>query len=76
VGHARRIDGGGVTAPAAAVQAKPGLLRRYLPILGWLASYRREWLPADAVAALSVWALLVPQGLQRSRLGWTPDRQG
>jgi sulfate permease, SulP family len=68
---------GRVTAPTAALQeAKPGLLRRYLPILDWLPSYRREWLAADAVAALSVWALLVPQGLAYATIAGVPVQYG
>ena len=39
------------------------MLRRYMPILGWLPAYRRTWLKDDAVAAFSVWALLIPQAL-------------
>jgi hypothetical protein len=35
-------------------EAKPGLLRRYLPILHWLPTYQRGWLAPDAVAAPSV----------------------
>lgn len=41
--------------------AKPGFLRRYCPILGWLASRHRRWLAEDAAAGLSVWAPLAPQ---------------
>jgi hypothetical protein len=43
------------------------LAERYLPILGWLPKYERKWLAADAVAGLSVWALLVPQSLATLR---------
>lgn len=39
------------------------LAERYLPILGRLGKYERKWLAADAIAGLSVWALLVPQSL-------------
>jgi MFS superfamily sulfate permease-like transporter len=38
-----------------------GLVRDYLPIVGWLPKYRLASLGFDAVAGLSVWALLVPQ---------------
>jgi hypothetical protein len=43
--------------------AKPGFLRRCLPILGWLASYNREWPAGYAMAGFSVWALFTPQPL-------------
>jgi MFS superfamily sulfate permease-like transporter len=41
---------------------------RYLPILSWRPKYDRKWLSADAVAGLSVWALLVPQSLAYASL--------
>ena len=48
--------------------ARPGLLQRYLPIFAWLPNYERTWLKGDAVAGLSVWALLVPQSLAYATL--------
>lgn len=52
------------------------LARRYLPILGWLPRYERGWLGADAVAGLSVWALLVPQSLAYASLVGVPVQYG
>jgi sulfate permease, SulP family len=52
------------------------MLRRYLPILGWLPGYRRAWIKDDAVAALSVWALLVPQGLAYATIAGVPVEYG
>jgi len=43
--------------------AKPGFLRRYLRIFGWLAWYRQGWPAGDAVAGRSVWALATPHAL-------------
>jgi hypothetical protein len=40
--------------------------KSHVPILDWLPTYHRRWLRADAVAGLSVWALLVPQSLARA----------
>jgi SulP family sulfate permease len=51
-------------------------LRRYLPILGWLPSYERGNLPGDAVAGLSVWALLVPQSLAYATIAGVPVQYG
>ena len=40
------------------------VLERYLPIVGWLPKYRwGEWLRLDLLAALTVWALLVPEAM-------------
>ena len=41
-------------------------LNKYFPILDWLPHYKPEWLRFDLIAALSVWALLVPQGIAYS----------
>ena len=38
----------------------PPILRRLLPVLGWLPAYRRAWLLPDVLAGLAVWA--VPTG--------------
>ena len=55
---------------------RPGLLHRYLPILGWLPHYDRKWLAGDAVAGLSVWSLLVPQSLAYATLAGVPVQYG
>ena len=37
-------------------------LTRYLPILGWLPNYQRAWVRPDLIAAITITALLVPEG--------------
>ena len=54
----------------------PRLLQRYLPIFAWLPKYDRTWLKGDALAALSVWALLVPQSLAYATLAGVPVQYG
>ena len=57
-------------APAtnsAAGRARTTLLA--IPGVRLLRTYDRSWLPTDALAALTVWALLVPQALAYSQLG-------
>jgi sulfate permease, SulP family len=49
---------------------------RYLPILGWLPRYDRKWIASDAIAGLSVWALLVPQSLAYAALVGVPVQYG
>ena len=55
-------------------------IQRYIPILAALGSYKGDWLRMDIVAALSVWALLVPQSilfeaaLSYLGLGLPPDQ--
>ena len=52
------------------------VLHRYLPIAGWLPSYDPRWLAGDAIAGLSVWALLVPQCLAYATLAGVPVQYG
>jgi sulfate permease, SulP family len=51
-------------------------LGRYLPIVGWLPAYRRDRFAPDAVAALSVWALLIPQSLGDATIAGVPVQYG
>ena len=51
-------------------------MARYAPIVGWLPRYRRAWLKDDGVAALSVWALLIPQGLAYAAIAGVPVQYG
>jgi SulP family sulfate permease len=51
-------------------------VRRYIPIFDWLPRYDRRWLAADALAGLSVWALLVPQSLAYATLAGVPVQYG
>jgi high affinity sulfate transporter 1 len=51
-------------------------LARYMPVLSWLPAYRREWLRDDGIAALSVWALLVPQALAYATIAGVPVQYG
>jgi hypothetical protein len=50
-------------APVPAADHGPGRLARLVPAVDWLAHYRREWLRGDVVAALTTWALVVPQAI-------------
>jgi len=44
--------------------------------IGSLRHYRSEWLRFDIIAALSVWALLVPQGIAYSSIAGVPAQYG
>ena len=48
----------------------------YLPIAGWLPDYERSWLRADAIAAATVWALLVPEAMAYASLAGMPPETG
>ena len=49
---------------------------RYLPILNWLPNYKAAWLTADAIAAFTVWALLVPEAMGYASLAGMPPEAG
>ncbi len=51
-------------------------LGKFIPLLSWLPRYQRTWLKDDSVAALSVWALLVPQGLAYAAIAGAPVQFG
>jgi high affinity sulfate transporter 1 len=47
-----------------------------LPVRHWLPQYRRRWLRPDLVAALAVWAVLVPEGMAYASLAGMPPETG
>lgn len=66
---------------SARTGAKPLLTRsevlaRTLPFLGWLRSYRRQWLRGDISAGLTVAAMIIPQGMAYAMLAGLPPIMG
>ena len=51
-------------------------LKRWVPGLGMVASYRREWLAKDIVAGIVLSTLLVPQGMAYAELAGLPPITG
>lgn len=51
-------------------------LKRHVPALQWLRHYDRTLLPADLIAGLSVWALLVPQSIAYASIAGVPAQYG
>ena len=47
-----------------------------MPGLGWLRHYRRAWLRGDLVAALTTWALVVPQAIAYAQIAGLPPQAG
>lgn len=47
-----------------------------LPIRHWLPHYERAWLRPDLIAALAVWAVLVPEGMAYASLAGMPPETG
>jgi high affinity sulfate transporter 1 len=60
-----------------AISSRPAsIAQRLLPILGWLSSYRREWLLSDILAGVAVWAVMVPEGMAYSGIVGVPPIMG
>jgi sulfate permease, SulP family len=49
---------------------------RYVPILSWLPRYDRSWLPFDAIAGLTLWGLVVPEGMAYAGIAGLPPQAG
>ena len=48
----------------------------YVPILTWARTYQRDWWGRDAVAGLTLWGLLVPQGMAYAGIAGLPPQAG
>lgn len=51
-------------------------LASYFPIVGWLPAYDRTWLSGDLIAAITVWALLVPEAMAYAGIAGVPPEAG
>jgi sulfate permease, SulP family len=49
---------------------------RFFPPAGWLAAYRREWWPSDAVAGITLAAYAIPVSLAYAALAGLPPQVG
>jgi len=48
----------------------------YLPILQWLPKYRFEWLRADLIGGMTVWAVMVPESMAYAGIAGVPPLVG
>jgi high affinity sulfate transporter 1 len=51
-------------------------LKRYVPIISWLPHYDRSWLTVDAIAGLTLWGLVVPEGMAYAGIAGLPPQAG
>ncbi|MCI0818496.1 MAG: SulP family inorganic anion transporter [Chloroflexi bacterium] len=68
-----------MTSQADQSPERTGLLSlayHYVPILAWLPEYNRAHLMPDAFAALTVWALLVPEAMAYATIAGVPPEAG
>ena len=49
---------------------------RFFPPSSWLAAYRREWLPSDAIAGVTLAAYAIPVSLAYAALAGLPPQVG
>jgi SulP family sulfate permease len=49
---------------------------RFIPILSWLPRYDRSWLRFDVVAGLTLWGLVVPEGMAYAGIAGLPPQAG
>ena len=57
--------------------SKPsGSIARLIPILAWLPQYNRAWLVADIIAGLTLWGLVVPEGMAYAGIADLPPQAG
>jgi len=51
-------------------------LRRWVPVLGWLPRYERQWLRGDIAAGIAVTAMIVPKDLGYAGIAGVPVQNG
>ncbi len=51
-------------------------LKSIFPIIDWLPKYDKSWLRWDVIAALTVWALLVPEAMAYAGIAGMPPQTG
>jgi SulP family sulfate permease len=51
-------------------------LKTFFPIVSWLPKYKAAWLQPDTIAALTVWALLVPEAMAYAGIAGMPPEYG
>jgi sulfate permease, SulP family len=59
------------------IPARPeSIAKRLMPVLGWVPTYRRDWLLPDILAGLAVWAVMVPEGMAYASIVGVPPIMG
>jgi high affinity sulfate transporter 1 len=58
------------------MSGEPKAISRRIPILGWLPTYQRSWLTADAIAGATIWGLLIPEMIAYAGLAGLPPQAG
>jgi sulfate permease, SulP family len=51
-------------------------LNRYVPIIGWVRTYRREWLRDDLVSGVIVGMIMIPVAMAYAQMAGVPPQSG
>ena len=57
-------------------RSKSGWFETHLPIVGWGRRYQPSWLSRDVVAGLTLWGLVVPEGMAYAGIAGMPPEAG
>ena len=72
----RSGDGGGGDRGEGLASVRLNGLRRYVPVISWLPGYDRSWLTVDTIAGLTLWGLVVPEGMAYAGIAGLPPQAG
>jgi sulfate permease, SulP family len=56
--------------------SRPGWFETHVPIVGWGRQYQPKWLSRDLVAGLTLWGLVVPEGMAYAGIAGMPPEAG
>src|ERR1700744_4462673 len=65
-----------MSADHGARPGPPAWLVRHVPAVSWVPGYRAGWLRGDAIAGLTIWGLLIPEGIAYASLAGLPPQAG
>jgi SulP family sulfate permease len=65
-----------MTTTTITPQKEKRTLKSYFPIIEWLPEYKGAWLRFDLIAALTVWALVVPEAMAYAGIAGMPPEYG
>ena len=65
-----------MTTTTITAQKPKRTLVSFFPIVGWLPRYQSAWLRLDLIAALTVWALVVPEAMAYAGIAGMPPEYG
>jgi high affinity sulfate transporter 1 len=65
-----------VTTETVSQQGSKRTLKSFFPILEWLPKYEGNWFRPDVIAALTLWAVLVPEAMAYAGIAGMPPETG